>query len=237
MRIISPFRDYYDGVQRQDQDRSLVYVRNPTQTIIQNGNSPFPSFSNSYWVRHDSNFTINPHFIGFCGVVYPALKLNKYTFNYQTGLPSNITSYCYTIDDADKFVTANFPKQLDNYNKPKKAKSSFKDKWYKQWRRAYFVEYFDRFKEIQGKHIDVFLKTSPIFVSFYLKSDLFYNYDCGLKEYEFFKKFDSYRAYQELSMYLGGLAYPNKPIPQLTDELLAHAHGFDKFSFRKDKSK
>ena len=47
---------------------------------------------------------------------------------------------------------------------------------------------------------------------------------------------DPYTAYQELSMYLGNMAFPNKPIPTISDEVMAEIKGFNKFSFRKDKA-
>ena len=57
-----------------------------------------------------------------------------------------------------------------------------------------------------------------------------------LYQYEFYRVMDSYTAYQELSMYIGGRASPEKPIPAIDDVTLAQAKGFDKFSFRKPKA-
>ena len=48
---------------------------------------------------------------------------------------------------------------------------------------------------------------------------------------------DPYTAFQEIAMFLGGMAMPLKPIPHLSDEIIAASKGFDKYSFRKDKSK
>lgn len=43
-------------------------------------------------------------------------------------------------------------------------------------------------------------------------------------------------AYQELVMWFGKRAAPEPTIPITSDEIKAASHGFDKFSFRKDKS-
>ena len=43
-------------------------------------------------------------------------------------------------------------------------------------------------------------------------------------------------AYQELVMWHGRRARPEPPIPPISDEDMAAAKGFNKFSFRKDKS-
>ena len=46
------------------------------------------------------------------------------------------------------------------------------------------------------------------------------------------------QAFQELAMYVG--AYLTKPVieePPIADNIKAEIHGFDKFSFRKEKQK
>ena len=56
-----------------------------------------------------------------------------------------------------------------------------------------------------------------------------------LKPHNFVRVFDPYAAFQEISMYLGGvLGTNNPPIPHVSDEDLSAAKGFDKWSFRKE---
>lgn len=56
-----------------------------------------------------------------------------------------------------------------------------------------------------------------------------------LKDVDFFRVFDPFTAFQELSMYYGGvLVHPNRPIPDVSDEDMVEVKGFDKkWSFRK----
>jgi hypothetical protein len=55
-----------------------------------------------------------------------------------------------------------------------------------------------------------------------------------LKEYEFFKVFDTFQAFQEIQMFLGGvLGRGEKEIVQVADKYKIAQHGFDKWSFRK----
>ena len=57
-----------------------------------------------------------------------------------------------------------------------------------------------------------------------------------LKDLEFYRKFDSFQAYQEIAMWLGNQAEPRKPIPKLDDVTMLESKGFDRrFSFRKPK--
>ncbi len=58
-------------------------------------------------------------------------------------------------------------------------------------------------------------------------------YNASLKELEFFRLFDPYTAFQEISMFLGGLAVPLKEIPQVPDKIMVGIKGFDQWSFRK----
>src|SRR5208283_3990318 len=57
-----------------------------------------------------------------------------------------------------------------------------------------------------------------------------------LKDYEFYKVFDTYQAFQEIQMFIGGvLGNKEKEIIEVADKYKIAKHGFDKFSFRKDK--
>ena len=57
-----------------------------------------------------------------------------------------------------------------------------------------------------------------------------------LKDFDFVKLFDPYQAFQELQMYLSNIAVPLKPIPEIDDVTMAEAKGFNKWSFRKERS-
>lgn len=54
---------------------------------------------------------------------------------------------------------------------------------------------------------------------------------------EFFKVFDAYQAFQELSMWVGNMPTMGHDMYQLSDKELITKHGFDKWSFRKTPSK
>lgn len=60
-----------------------------------------------------------------------------------------------------------------------------------------------------------------------------------LKNYKFYKVFDPYSCYQEISMFVDGqLAYPGNIMIEVEDKYRIAAHGFDhKYAFRKPPSK
>jgi len=57
----------------------------------------------------------------------------------------------------------------------------------------------------------------------------------GLKSIDFVRVMDTYAAFQELSMFVGGvMARPGNPMVEITDDKVKAAkHGFDNWSFRK----
>jgi len=57
----------------------------------------------------------------------------------------------------------------------------------------------------------------------------------GLKDIGFMRALDTYTAFQELSMFVGGvMARPGKPMVEITDDkVIAAKHGFDNWSFRR----
>ena len=58
-----------------------------------------------------------------------------------------------------------------------------------------------------------------------------------LRVYQFFKIMDAYTCFQEIAMFMSNMANPEKPIPQISNNDMIQAKGFDlKYSFRKDKS-
>lgn len=82
--------------------------------------------------------------------------------------------------------------------------------------------------------LDLFDKyRSPIFLWAPTKISI----NVQLSKFGFQRVFDPYSAYQELSMYMGSILCENEDqISSVNDKDLVTAKGFDKFSFRKEKS-
>lgn len=259
MRIISKFHDYYDKVQGAGQDFDLIYLRNqekestegvltlpdgkkmPNLPLIgssQEGWRYSAAFSKSFFRSESINsFNVSEIIIGFCNKIYGALLLNEKTI-------------CYKIEEVDAFVHNNFKKkQIDAYYNTEKHSKNYRNLenvW--DWRkRRHYLEMF--FLDLESKKEDYkeffIQKKCPVWSvapNLDSQNDFGYferviTYHEQLSKYDFVKVVNPFQAYQEIQMFLGGLASPEKPIPPISDKDMLIAKGFDKWSFKKPPSK
>lgn len=218
MRIISPFKDYYDGVQRVDQD---YHVWKRTSDIIEENLSSYPIMRTWSYQRY-----VHYHIIGFCGRFYPIIEtsfLDKVNYNPKKGYKTD-RKYFIDLEEALKYI----PTQLNKHEK-----KSFDRGYYKKD----LTKWFNEVVNLPQKD-DLFIKyKTPIML---LSNDDWNKIEINpcLQYYEFYKYFDAYRTYQEISMYFNGPMSDNKEeIPEISNADMIAAKGFNKYSFRKDKSK
>lgn len=161
-----------------------------------------------------SQYTV---YIGFCGKIYKCFRYTDEHFKYQ---------HIYTQEE----LIEKFPPKT--YYKPKR-----------KWRvkelpqKNSFIPKEDRTLFEQYK--------VPIFTYYYYSEydarnqtdNRFFELNSNLGQYEFFKVFPPWQAFQEVRMFLSNLAMPEKLIPEMNDLIKRDIKGFDKFSFRKDKQK
>lgn len=240
MRLISPFHDYYDVVQHEGQDLSLIYNRQPFTEEAKiflpdlEGKDENAPFHYRNWYNTDKfNYRFEDWVIGFCGKVYCVVGIRA----------NGDTTYCYSAQEVEDAILAVANKRTTE--------------WYngqRKWRgfgsllnRKALDRHFDRYEnEYRNKYIDHFRERgTPIFVSRWnrgnccrwdqYKQEITYNAPIG--QYKFITIFDPYRAFQEIQMFLGGLAQPEKQIPAISDKDMAEIKGFNKWSFRKEPKK
>lgn len=214
MRIISDKKDYYDCIQAHGQDRTLVYLRKPEEVYLERGEWPFPSLYTPWWF---SDTDITQHIIGFCGKIYPMLEIC-----------GAIRKKCFTIAEIDAFVEKYATRsQKDGYRN--------KGHWWRYGgkRRSDFVKFFEDCKKKKESYSEMFLeKHCPVFVATSSAKNIKIVYNALLSEYEFFRVFDPYTAFQEIAMFMGSMAMPEKDMPVIPDELKIHSRGFTDQSFR-----
>jgi len=238
MRMVSDFHDYYDVVQASGQDQTVVYLRTRKEVELNRSGYPFPLFEGTarYEFRH-RGVPIVQFVVGFCGKVYPILQLSCQP-RFE---PNPITEFCNTLSDADTFVESNFKRlQVETYRSKPRRRRFARDQWPGKQRREKFKEFFDAYAAKRSAFGHIFLECGcPIFVAsswwgdgkYHREYKIVYN-EC-LKELDFFKVIDTDTAFQELQMFMGGMARPNKPIPYVSDKDMVSIKGFNEWSFRK----
>lgn len=232
MRIISDTHDYYDCLQRYDEDRTTLYIRkeeeehykhndgrqrdNPFYTVV----TESPRYR---WVYGVSEFGIGfePFTVGFCGKIYRSLKVNKLTSCYiGEDLPKAI---CWDTESVVKFIKSNFTKNKKKFDAKKEEET-----------RSNLDHYFEvtavsnaALAKVQEQ------KRAPVMVAHRWHSV----FNTPLKPFEFYRVLSPAPAYMQLIVWFCNQAPPMKPIPKLSDEVMAHTKGYDKHSFRKEKLK
>lgn len=228
MRIIADKKDYYDCIQAHGQDQSLLYIRKPEEVLY--GRWPFASLYSGWWFGMGTyDREIVQHIIGFCGKIYPMLEVygrqdDPTLYGYIQDV--SFSKKCFSIEDVDIFVEEHFTQGEKNSYYGKHSR------WRRHGKRHEFVKFFEQCKREQNSYTEMFLeKHCPIFVAVNSrKPKIIYN--SLLRPYDFVRIFDPYTAFQEISMFLGGLAVPEKQMPIIPDELKLRSKGFSDQSFR-----
>ena len=228
MRIISKFKDYYDCIQRYAFDDDTVYVRNEKEYYFnpqeRKWTPELPGhlglISPPYAPR--SHISLEKFTIGFCGTIYPGVKIWK-----------NDSSQChYCLESFWEYLEDN--KILP---KPWKCNSKKRIKTHQNRIKAEWDFYFKPWKNEKA-----FLKLrTPVFsfkVGIRYTTDSICTVNPLLNEYEFFKIFNPYSAYQEIDMFLNSiLTSPEPEMIEISNENLLKKKGFDEKSFRKQKKR
>ncbi len=241
MLIITRKKDYYDGVVgTMGIDKTLVYNREPVEVdekdfpkfIKRNKydwrgtkDTPFITLSNhDIKKEYKKQYEQYGHFVvGFCGKFYVGWKLYHEIDdpNIIAG-KKLITEITYDFDLIKKIIKSRsyWGNIEDDINRIKNFEGL---QYFRDFNAPVFVydADFER-KIINRKYVDrsiCKLIINPL-----------------LKDYEFYKVFDSFQAFQEISMFMGGvLGRGEKEIIEVQDKYKIAQHGFDKWSFRKMK--
>ena len=206
MRIISKFTDYYDNVQGFGIDKSLVYVRN-TQEV---GKGNFEVNSSNYSFDQDRMYSALI-LVGFCGKIYPLIKVE---FTHGSWGISKSRYFAYSRDDLLKIAEKENVKESKLLNLARGT--LYNEDFFSSDRSNYSNLFFEYKTPVFAKNITGYLEINPC-----------------LKDFEFFKVVDPFTAFQEVSMYLGGVLGVGEPnTVAISDKMMACKKGFDKQSFR-----
>ena len=228
MQIISDFHDYYDIGMQNGIDPQLPYRRfRREEHLGQSWTRKFNRFSYRYdRISPDGECRegLKTLFFGFAGKIYPALVLvndsNETVYQFD---PAKIDPQCFDqlISSLQYSWRGCFPK---NQNK--------RDVWLGRIQREFDAMFARKDDSMLLNLFETF--TTAIFVYQYGEENVIINERLNL--YGFQKVLPPMQAFQALAMYVG--SYLTKPVieePTLPDKIKAEIHGFDQFSFRKDK--
>jgi hypothetical protein len=226
---------------RTGMDRSMLYVRKKEEVK----GWPFPTGKGG--PRQTGCMMI----VGFCGKLYPCFHLlEPGEYSYERGL------FAFNMEEVDKFILNTYGE--DAYNDYCLKKYVRRSKWNQWERREHFTQFFEEIRKVEGSYRDLFEeRKAPVFIAEYHRDDSFITFHVNsmilgreiaktnlnirwggkraetLSDMNFERIFHPFAAYQEISGFFGNLAFPNKPIPAISDEDLCAAKGFNEWSFRK----
>lgn len=269
MKIISKFKDYYDGAQGAEYDNRLVYVRQ--QEIFPKNSygdkddlrdilytSQMDGVDISAYISDSKKYSalqVSSGIIYLCGKPYPYLLAKWYDPSvpksaYGTFEPTAIRwRFFYDESEAKAFCK-------DVNESRAKPERGVRNPFDFLWRRkSSFTEesitamfQFNRSRNCADWAVS---KALPAFT---------WGYSCGreqtgsvrapmiedgaqvvlnpkLADFEFYKVMPAPQAYQEIEMFLGNIAAPDKCPVELSEKDRIQQHGFDKMSFRKAPTK
>lgn len=244
MRLKSPFKDYYDGLQSMDLESEPLFLRQTREEYTkQHLLSPYFQMS----ANRNGTLPLDAALIGFAGKVYPVLRHTKQA---KPGPDDNVNTplevvrkHFYSYEEVVTWATPQLKKRdlEDHYNplRPEKGEvACFFNGHLPAWHYPYGKE-ANHLKTAAAKYFETY--NVPIFIIEPAKS-----YQDGgdritlnprLKGWDFARIVPPYEAWRDLTVYWGSRAQPNKPIPEVSDADMLIAKGFDKWSFRKPPSK
>lgn len=232
MYIISKKKDYYDGVVgTMGIDKTIVYDR---EIKILDDYYEFPKEfqpNRTYNIRWKNQFlNLNSHsayknskypeyssfIVGFCGKLYMGWKL--YRENNNLPFPDLITDITYDYELLKKYIkSVGWGCNLDDdteYVKTYNPIQIFRD-----LKSPIFIYDSDYNRTSINRH-----RTNSRFIV-----------NPILNEYKFYTVIDSFTAFQEIQMFMGGvLGAGEKEIVEVADKYKIGQHGFDKWSFRRE---
>lgn len=255
MRVISKFHDYYDTVSQYGIDLTQIYVRNTEEDKPKDKSwddfkeylgvsDRFPCFRFDYLI------------VGVCGRFHLCIKMthsdNPYgrdSVRYCYSL-SQMKDFIYELCSSGKLTNKERDQYLDIFNRNPST-----NKWFSSNTRM-DVGLFDRFDDDIGSKdfTNIFIQQECPVLLLKDKRDFTIVKNPNLSDLNFQRVLDAFTIHQELSMFLGcviinptkkGTKVKKRPegwvdplsSDDFSNEVKRDSKGFDKMSFKKEKTK
>ncbi len=233
MRIKSNFYDYYDSLASHDRDDITYYrVKKEICRVTGEDTSSMEITYRHRYRRYVDNYKLDDYdfiTILFCGFFYKGIKYNeqffynpdKFSAEYESLANKRAVtkyceekSYCPDYRGDKRYMTEKelVYDKLTNQKRPTKFDAA---KYNSP------VCYYPGYEKLDSTGHP----RSVIIL------------DACLKQIEFFRCVNIVDTYQQIERWLCNQAPGEKPIPVMDDKTMRDIKGFDKYSFRKDKSK
>jgi len=225
MKIISKYKDYYDGGGVYGIDENVTFVRTIDEDEIGEDISidKLPDIPSHFGRIKKDDVIFDPFFFGFCGVLHLVYKVTTILELDEDGsISKSSTRYVYDNDIIPEL---------------EKLKAFKRNTWYYKNKIAGIKELLNTkvgtnaFGDIYKEH------NTPFFIINNLSNNLWTNKTNGklykhisLKNIQFFNIKDMLTAFQDIAMFLPILI--PEPISEMTDEQKIQSHGLDETSFR-----
>lgn len=220
MRIISNFRDYYDGVTAYGHDASVIYerktVRRDDVVELQQIPDIMPA---EYPVQH----WLLPGVLGFCGKLLPLVCT----------LPYRVERLSQELPD-DQLLPGGEPHwNADELSPPEKRdrhRSWRKTRWALGWGltlEQFFATDFSSLSSVFAQH------RVPTWLCYRRRSVATLVLNPELRALGFAKIKPPFECFQDIENYISGVLGASKEVTEIPDAYRAQAHGFDKWSFRR----
>jgi hypothetical protein len=236
MKIISKRRDYYDSALAHGQDQTVVFVRND-EVIDKDKNAK--SINDLFELKigispkTKNGTTIDFKFIlvVFCGKTYRGVKCHRKT-EVQYMFPEEETKVFFDYEDLIYYLAC--------------WQMRINEDTFFYWKRKTGIDGVKGFLDKQGSTelMNFCLENKYSILTIeqqqvgYAHWDTVVTANGNLNDYQFYKVFDAFQTYQELDMYVSGTLPQSQAMPiNISDKDRIQQHGFDKFSFRKQKQK
>ena len=239
MRIVTG-HDYYDSALAYGRDEHVVFVRQKELTIpvketplawsgYREGlRSLHPSVDITHSNWRQAGFTtkvkkyeLEAVVVYFCGKRYNGIIVKSDSKFFDGSLREQNTYWTY--DSFVNFLDSKYVELTGYYDSSNTVKSFFDTKISKnefdfmiENKYTILISQND-LNDFKGDDKQLYLVNAP-----------------ALKNVQFYKIVDAYTAFQEISMWVGGvLTGQGRPMVKISDKYKVLKHGFDKWSFRK----
>lgn len=232
MRIIGG-RDYYDTAMGYGIDKTLVFSRK--EITFECNHSPLDHHGYFFLTDKNAKYKMNHTNLGELWTVVVYVAGRRYTgMRVRKSFEPHETFW--SLEKLSEWVDKN-----------DFAFGITSDWYYHHWKQTPIAMTYEGWFENQGVEANKdqleWMIQNRVVIAVYNEQlkrrgvpELWHCNGDVLKEYNFQKVLDPYTAFQEISMFVGGvLPREGREMVEVSDKSLVAKHGFDKWSFRKHK--